>query len=115
MKFGLDETTIEKLTAAFATNPKVDKALLFGSRAKGNWREDSDIDIALKGYDLSLNDVLTISTALEDAGVRHKVDLIVYDSIKESALVAHIDRIGVEIYSRWKEERLGNVVNLKRG
>lgn len=103
MKFGLDEATIEKLSKVFETNPKVDKALLFGSRAKGTYREDSDIDVALKGYDISLNDVLQLSAALEDEGITYKVDLVNYDSIKEPALVEHIDRVGVEVYSRWKK------------
>lgn len=37
MRFGLDEATIEKLSKVFEANPKVDKALVFGSRAKGNY------------------------------------------------------------------------------
>ena len=48
MKFGLEQHIIDKLIAVFEQHSKVDKALVFGSRAKGNYRPDSDIDIALK-------------------------------------------------------------------
>ena len=106
MKFGLDDATLEKLSKVFETNPKVDKALIFGSRAKGNYRDDSDIDIALKGYDISLNDVIQLSAALEDEGISYKLDLVNYDSIKEPALIEHIDRVEIAIYSRWKEYRI---------
>ena len=58
MRFGLDDSVIEKLTEVFEANPRVDKAYIFGSRAKGNFRADSDIDIAIKGYDLTLDDIL---------------------------------------------------------
>lgn len=110
MRFGLEEHIIKKINQVFEANPKVDKAIVFGSRAKGNYREDSDIDIAIKGYDLSLDDVLKMSIAIEETGVGKKIDLIDYHGIKEEALIEHIDRVGVEMYSRWKEYALKNVI-----
>ncbi|MES1161263.1 MAG: nucleotidyltransferase domain-containing protein, partial [Bacteroidota bacterium] len=95
MKFGLNENTIEKIVSVFEANPKVDKAWVFGSRAKGNYRPDSDIDIAVKGYDITMEDILKMSVALE--GVGCKVDLIDYDAIKEKELREHVDRVGVEV------------------
>jgi len=109
MRFGLDDTVIEKLTKVFEANPKVDKAYIFGSRAKGNYRPDSDIDIAIKGYQITLDDILKLSVAFEDAGVMQKIDLLDYCEIKEPALVEHIDRVGIEFYSRWKMYKLGDL------
>lgn len=106
MKFGLDDTVIEKLTKVFEDNPKVDNAYIFGSRAKGNYRPDSDIDIAIKGYAITLDDLLKMSVAFDDAGITNKIDLLDYNEIKEPALVEHIDRGGVEFYSRWKTIKL---------
>ena len=49
MKFGLEVPVIENIISILEQYPKVDKAFVFGSRAKGNYRPDSDIDIAIKG------------------------------------------------------------------
>jgi type I restriction enzyme S subunit len=112
MRFGLNENIIEKLIAVFEANSKVDKAIVFGSRAKGNYRPDSDIDIAIKGNNISLNDVLKMNSAFDESGIKYKVDLVDYDSIKEKELSAHIDRVGIELYSRWKKFKLGDLTEI---
>ena len=114
MKFGLEQHIIDKLIAVFEQHSKVDKALVFGSRAKGNYRPDSDIDIALKGPDLNTDDIIAMSVAFEEKGISHKIDLINYDTIKEPDLKDHIDRVGIELYSRWKEVKLGDVVKINQ-
>lgn len=115
MKFGLDDKIIEKLIQVFEDNSKVDKAILFGSRAKGNYRPDSDIDIAIKGYDITIDDIIKMSVTFEDKGINNKIDLIDYDSIKEKALVEHIDRVGIELYSRWKQYKIADIITLEYG
>jgi predicted nucleotidyltransferase len=49
MKSGLPETTIAKIRAVLARFPEVEKAILYGSRAKGNFKTGSDIDLTLCG------------------------------------------------------------------
>jgi type I restriction enzyme S subunit len=112
MKFGLAQPIIDKLIAIFEQYPKVNKALVFGSRAKGNFRPDSDIDIAIKGQDLNTDDIIAMSVAFEEKGTTHKIDLINYDTIKEPDLKDHIDRVGIELYSRWKEFKLGDIADI---
>ncbi|MBP6067855.1 MAG: restriction endonuclease subunit S [Bacteroides sp.] len=107
MKFGLEVQVIENIISVLEQHPKVDKAFVFGSRAKGNYRPDSDIDIAIKGNEITTDDIITISVAIEAKGVTHKFDLIDYNNIKEPALKEHIDRVGIEFYSRWKASKLG--------
>jgi type I restriction enzyme, S subunit len=109
MKFGLEVQVIENITSVLEQYPKVDKAFVFGSRAKGNYRPDSDIDIAIKGYDITTDDIISISVAIETKGIAYKFDLIDYNSIKELALKEHIDRVGIEFYSRWKKCNLGDL------
>jgi type I restriction enzyme S subunit len=103
MTFGLEQHIIDKIISVFEVNSKVDKAYVFGSRAKGNYRLDSDIDIAIKGIDITFDDILKMSVAFEDKGIKNKIDLIDFTSIKEPALQEHIDRVGIEFYSRWKQ------------
>ena len=116
MKFGLEQHIIDKLIVVFEQHSKVDKALVFGSRAKGNYRPDSacgfadrsDIDIAIKGQDLHTDDIIAMSVAFEEKGITHKIDLINYQGIQEPDLKDHIDRVGIELYSRWKEYRFSD-------
>ena len=103
MKLGLEEHIIENIISVLEQYPKVDKAFVIGSRAKGNYRPDSDIDIAIKGNQIATDDIITLSVAFETKCITPKFDLIDYNSIEEPALREHIDRVGVEFYSRWKE------------
>lgn len=100
MHFGLSDKVVEKLQQVFADYPKVDKAIVFGSRAKGNYKEGSDIDIAIKGRELSYNDLLSLNRKLDELNLPYKIDLINYHTIEEPALTEHIDRVGMELYSR---------------
>lgn len=115
MKFGLEDKILEKIIVVFEANSKIDKAVMFGSRAKGNYRPDSDIDIALKGKNLTLQDILKLSGTLDEADLKLKVDLVHYETIKEPALTAHIDRVGIEFYSRWDEYRISELCELIGG
>ncbi|MBP1593227.1 MAG: restriction endonuclease subunit [Bacteroidetes bacterium] len=112
MKFGLEIQVIENIISVLEQHPKVDKAFVFGSRAKGNYRPDSDIDIAIKGNEITTDDIIAISVAIETIGITHKFDIIDYNSIKEPALKEHIDRVGIEFYSRWKEYKLDEIAEI---
>ena len=49
MPYGLSDETVDKLTSVFSLHPELSAAILYGSRAKGNYRPASDIDLTLKG------------------------------------------------------------------
>ena len=115
MKFGLEQHIIDKLITVFEQHSKVDKALVFGSRAKGNYRPDSDIDIAIKGHGLNTDDIIAMCVAFEEKGITHKIDLINYQSIKEPDLKEHIDRVGIDFYSRWKIYKFGDIAQIIGG
>jgi predicted nucleotidyltransferase len=91
---GIEEPYSKQILDLFKKLPKNTEAILFGSRAKGNFREGSDIDIALKGdsADLNLRDSLLMQ--YESLDLPWKLDIAVYDQITESALRDHIDRVG---------------------
>ena len=98
---GLFEADMEAIVSVLSQEPKVEKAFIFGSRAKGNFKNGSDIDLALMGEDLDFNTVSQISYQLnEETAMPYKFDVLHYDSIKEPTLIEHIDRVGIEFYSR---------------
>lgn len=49
MKYGLEEQTLQTIFLIFGKYPEVEEVILYGSRAKGNFKPFSDIDITLKG------------------------------------------------------------------
>jgi type I restriction enzyme S subunit len=115
MNFGLDKSIIDALQAVLEGNSKVDKVVLFGSRAKGNYKNGSDIDLAVKGFELTAKDILNLHVALADLNLIYEIDLLNYDTINEPELKAHIDRVGIEFYSRWKEFKLGDLIHVING
>lgn len=78
----------------------VKKAILYGSRAKGNYKPFSDIDITLVGDSLSRRDLNVASCALDDLLLPYQIDLSLYDTLKNEDLIEHINHYGVEIFVR---------------
>lgn len=115
MKFGLDDKTIKDIQQIFQDDWKIDSVVIFGSRAKGNYREDSDIDLAVKGTDVSFHDVLSLHSKLNDLNLSYEIDLIDYSGIKDEDVIEHIDRAGILFYERWKEYKLGDIAIVTMG
>ncbi|REG87060.1 nucleotidyltransferase domain-containing protein [Algoriphagus antarcticus] len=100
-KFGLLDADVEAISGVLSNHPKVEKAYIFGSRAKGNFKNGSDVDIALKGDKMDFDTVSQISYLLnEETNMPYKFDVLNYNAVKESDLLVHIDRVGIEVYSR---------------
>ena len=70
MTFGLSGATTEKIRSVFARHPQVEKAVLYGSRAKGTFRNGSDIDLSLFAH------------------------------IRDADVIDHIRRVGVAFYEK---------------
>jgi uncharacterized protein len=100
MKFGLPQPTIQKICAVFSRYPQVDKAILYGSRAKGTYKNGSDIDLALDGANLTLNMVNKILDDLDELLLPYTIDLSIFDHIDDPDVIGHIQRVGIEFYNK---------------
>lgn len=98
--FGLSNEVIEDIRDVFKKHALISKVLIFGSRAKGNYSEGSDIDLAAIGNDLSFNELMDINVQIEDLGLLYKVDVVDYNKNKETPLGDHIDRVGLLFYEK---------------
>ncbi len=96
---GLKTADIDKIHQVFRSYPEIQKAILFGSRAKGNFKPFSDIDITLVGVELNLTIQQRIENELEDLLIPYKFDLSIFDRIESAELVEHIKRVGKEFYT----------------
>ena len=103
MLFGLEEKTIEKIHQVLALCPNVEKAIIFGSRAKGNFKTGSDIDLALKGTGITLKVINQISLKIDDLLLPYSFDLISYSAINNPELKEHIKRVGILFYRATKK------------
>ena len=101
MKFGLKESVIEKICLVFKKFPEIEKAVLYGSRAKGNFRNGSDIDLTLFGEnDLTLNKLYKIMDELDDLLLPYSFDLSIHSLIDDEEVLEHIQRVGVVFYQK---------------
>lgn len=96
---GLSFQTTELLNKVFIKHLCLEKVVLFGSRAKGTARNNSDIDIAIYGISNEL-EIETIALELDELPLSYKFDVKAFDSIKNIALREHIERVGICIYEK---------------
>ena len=101
MKYRLKESTIEKIREIFTRHPQVEKAVLYGSRAKGNYKNGSDIDLTLDGgADLTMDILYRIMDDIDDLYLPYHFDLSILRDIRDQDVLDHIRRVGVVFYER---------------
>ena len=93
-EFGLSAKTHSALSSLFIRYPKIERVVLYGSRAKGNYRPGSDIDLTLIAPTLSLSDLMKIQNEIDDLMLPYKVDLSLYHQLESEDLKDHIERVG---------------------
>lgn len=99
-EFGIKKEILDKIREVLSAYKGVERAVLIGSRAKGDYRRGSDIDIVVWGSGLAFSDYLKLIAELEELNIPFKVDLLKYELIESDAMKRHIKRVGKEIYVR---------------
>ena len=100
MNHGLPATAVERIQGVLAHYPAVEKAVLYGSRAKGTYRPGSDIDLTLCGGDLNHTLLTRIDNELDDLLLPYTIDLSIYANIDDPDVIAHIRRVGLVFYEQ---------------
>jgi predicted nucleotidyltransferase len=100
MNHGLPAATVAQIHEVFARYPEVEKAVLYGSRAKGNFKPGSDIDLVLDGGGLNERIRGRIGEELHDLPLPYEVDLSILSEITHADLLDHIRRVGVVFYEK---------------
>ena len=100
MRYGIKEEQWDMLCNIFAKNPKIEKVILYGSRAKGTYKPFSDVDLTLVGSDLSLNDLADTINAIDDILLPYMFDISLYQQLRSPELLDHISRKGIVVYNR---------------
>ncbi len=98
MKFGLKQETIDKINSVFEKYIEVEEVIIYGSRAKGNYRNGSDIDITLKGKNLTDKIRSHISWDIDDLNTPYLFDISIFEKLNAPDLEDHINRMGQVFY-----------------
>ncbi len=94
---GLSEAELALLRNALTAVPRLTKAWLFGSRAKGTAQPASDIDIAVEGLEEHL-ETEALRERLNELPLPNNVDVLAVKKIQSAALREHIARCGVLLF-----------------
>ena len=94
-----------KIADVLAGHPQVEQAVLYGSRAKGNYKNGSDIDLTLMGRELQTADLLSIMGELDDLLLPYMIDLSLFHQLTHPELIEHIRRVGVVFYQKKPAQR----------
>ncbi len=99
MNIGLKKSEIDEILKKVAQFAKIEKAIVFGSRAKGNFKQGSDIDLAIKGKDITYKTIVKLSEKLNsETTLPYFFDVVHYKNINNKELQNHIDRVGKIIF-----------------
>jgi predicted nucleotidyltransferase len=100
MDFGLPKTTLDEMNAIFQKFADIEKVIIYGSRAKGNYKYNSDIDMTIFAQNFSHDRLLHLLDDFYESNIPYLTDISLYDKIDNEDLKAHINRVGKVIYQR---------------
>lgn len=109
---GIQQQDIDLLSSVFRNYSDIQQVVLFGSRAKGIARANSDIDLAILGIENELQ-IASLSMELDELPLPYKFDVISFSTIHNLSLRQHIERVGIVIY-KMDEEGVSEERELKR-
>ncbi|GHV90888.1 hypothetical protein AGMMS50268_13910 [Spirochaetia bacterium] len=107
MQYGLSDYTLETIRAILGKYPGVQSAILYGSRAKGNFKTGSDIDITLHtDNSFTHGDLLDVMGDFDDSDMPYMADISIYSSLENQNLKDHIRRVGKVLYEKQPRKEL---------
>ena len=99
-KIGLKESELNEIVKTISSIEHIQRAVIYGSRAKGNYKTYSDIDLTLSGTNLCTTDIFRLADCFEESNLPYLFDISNFDNLKNLALIDHIKRCGITIFER---------------
>jgi len=94
-RFGLTQRDMQTFREIFDKYPDVKEVHIFGSRAKGNFKNGSDVDLAIVNKDFNSSTLAKLSGEFEDSALPYRIDLVVLSDLTHADLIDHINRVGI--------------------
>jgi predicted nucleotidyltransferase len=97
---GLSTEVESKIKSVFARHEIIARVVLYGSRAKGNYKKGSDIDLTIMADKMTIDEFLLLQRELDDLMLPYKIDLSLFTEIDNPSLIEHIERVGLTFYQK---------------
>lgn len=99
--YGLLDRDLKYILEAISKYSEIEEVIIFGSRAMGNYKKGSDVDLALIGENVDRKIVRRLSDNLnEEYPLPYFFDVVSYKDISNEELIKHIDNLGKSIYKK---------------
>lgn len=98
--FGLNDEVIAKICTVLSKIVEVRTAVIYGSRARGDYKPYSDIDMMLTGDNINSIIQSKIETELDDLLLPYKIDICIHHHITNTQLLEDIEKYGKIFYER---------------
>jgi predicted nucleotidyltransferase len=100
MNCGLTTIELNKLCDVFSRYADIEKVVLYGSRAKGNYKPFSDVDITLLGDTITYSRLNKLTLDIDDLLLPYQFDVSIFNTLTNIELIEHIRRVGFIIYEK---------------
>ncbi len=98
--YGLTERDMKTLHEIFQRHASIKEVKLFGSRAKGNFKPGSDIDLAVMNNEVRENELLRVRAEMDESTLPYRIDLVNYNALARNEFIDHINRVGIIFFKR---------------
>lgn len=88
-----------ELENIFSEYEEIEKVLLFGSRARDDYRVNSDVDICLFGKSITHLILAKVSMDVDELNTPLSFDILSFNEITKVELIDNILKEGIEIYN----------------
>lgn len=99
-KYGLTERDMHTIRSIFRAFPEVQKVHLFGSRAKGNYRLGSDVDLAIMNKGVNSTTLSRLIGKFEESNLPYNIDLVDFTKLTKQEFIDHINRVGIPFFKQ---------------
>lgn len=96
-KLGLKDKELDQILNLLKQIKKIQKVTVYGSRAKGNFRPGSDIDLVITASNMDISELLKIENDLDDLMLPYKIDLSLFHHIEDKEILEHIKKVGIDL------------------
>lgn len=103
-RYGLTDRDMKTIQSILQSCPEINSVHLFGSRAKGNHRLGSDVDLAIMNEGVSEKSISKLRDQFEESTLPYRIDLVDFNKLKKREFIEHIERVGVPFYTADEEE-----------
>jgi len=98
-RFGLEQHILDRIVNVLATHPLVERAVVYGSRATGNFKPQSDIDLAIYSSEMSDKEFARLRFEIQELPIVFKLDVVRFDTLGDIGLKRKVFQEGKTIYS----------------